>query len=341
MAAPLSDPAAYQEAKELWLALIQRKDVEPRALISAAMFLESTDPQLAERIALRAPITDGRRTALLGRIYASALAASQGPYAQEVRKKLEGSKDSALLAETGFDLAIFHGNNSIAAALGRSYLERALALDPNSAEAPDGLAHVHQRDFYGQFYKRMYQAVGQEPSETQYQKVSALPANERFEFLPYLAENAYTRGDMRDYYNHDRAAARKDWELARRYAQEALRLAPEFTSDTNYGNGFYRANMTLGMVAMRVDGDKKAARKYLLAASTAHTTDNSAAPFTLKLPVLLLKYGGPNERKAVIEFLERHGKTLHRKDLDLLLAAKQLRQGIMPVWYQYQSAQLQ
>jgi beta-lactamase regulating signal transducer with metallopeptidase domain len=345
LAEPLSEPAGYQDAKTFWLAAVQRKDVAPGVVISAATFIGRTDPQLAEGIAVRAPITDGRRTALLGRIYASALAgsASQGPYGQEVRKKLEASTDSALLAETGFDLAILHeesANNSPAAALGRSYLERAVAMDPNSAEARDELALVRQRDFYDGFYKRMYQAAGHEPSEAQYQKVSALPTNERFEFLPYLAENAYTRGDMLDYYNHDRAAAAKDWELARRYAQEALRLAPGFASDANYGNCFYKANMTLGMVAMRVDGDKKAAREYLLAASTAHTTENSAAPFTFKLPVLLLKYGGPGERKAVIEFLERYGKTLHRKDLDLLAAAKQLRQGIMPIWYQYQSAQL-
>ena len=345
LAEPLSDPAAYQDAKKLWLAAVQRKDVEPDAFISAAMFIGRTDPQLAERIALRAPVTDERRATLLGRIYASALAgsASQGPYGQEVHKKLEESTDPALLAKTGFDLAFLHGesaNNSSTAALGRSYLERAVALDPNSAEARDELALVRQRDFYDRFSKRMYQAAGREPSEAQYQKVSALPTNERFEFLPYLAENAYSRGDMLDYYNHDRAAAAKDWELARRYAQEALRLAPGFASDTNYGNCFYKANMTLGMVAMRVDGDKKAAREYLLAASTAHTTENSAAPFTFKLPVLLLKYGGPDERRAVIEFLERYGKTLHRKDLDLLAAAKQLRQGIMPIWYQYQSAQL-
>jgi hypothetical protein len=343
---PLSDPAAYHDAKKLWLAVVRRKDVEPGVFIPAAMFIEKTDQQLAERIALRAPITDARRTSLLGLIYASALAgaASQSPYGQEVRKKLEGSTDSALLAETGVDLAILRGesaNDSSAAVLGRSYLDRAVALDANSAEARDGIARVQQHDFYGQFYKRMYQAVGQEASEAQYQKAASLPPNERFEFLPYLAENAYIRGEMLDYYRHDRAAAGKDWELAQRYAREALRLAPGFGSDTTYDDCFYKANMTLGMVAMRVDGDKKAARKYLLAASTAHTTENSAAPFIFKLPVLLLKYGGPDERKAVIEFLERYGKSLHRKDLDLLLAAKQLRQGVMPIWYQYQPAQLQ
>jgi protoheme ferro-lyase len=56
--------------------------------------------------------------------------------------------------------------------------------------------------------------------------------------------------------------------------------------------------------------------------------------------VLLLKYGGPSGREAVIEYLERFGRTLHRHDLDLLAAAKQLRQGYMPGWYQYQTESL-
>jgi hypothetical protein len=186
----------------------------------------------------------------------------------------------------------------------------------------------------------MAEAVGNEPSEAQYKAVSALPEADRFQFLPALAEHAYIRGDMLDYYKHDLSGARNAWELARRYAQDALRLAPQFDSDANYGNALYKANMALGMIAMRVDGDPKAATKYLLAASKAPVTDESVNHFTLKLPVALLRYGGPDERKAVIEYLERYGSKVHRQDLDLLHAAKQLRQGYMPIWYQYQAAKL-
>jgi hypothetical protein len=39
------------------------------------------------------------------------------------------------------------------------------------------------------------------------------------------------------------------------------RLAPKYRNETNYGTAVYKANMTLGLVAMRVDGDKMAAAK--------------------------------------------------------------------------------
>src|SRR6185295_11827020 len=112
----------------------------------------------------------------------------------------------------------------------------------------------------------MLKAVGNEPSEAQYKTASALPEADRFQFLPTLAERAYIRGEGLEH-SVGLAAAKEDWELARKYARDALRVAAAFVRDPNYGNAVYKANMTLGMVAMRVDGDVRAATKYLLAAS--------------------------------------------------------------------------
>ncbi len=126
-------------------------------------------------------------------------------------------------------------------------------------------------------------------------------------------------------------------------AQDALKLAPKFRGDPDYGTAIYNANMTLGMVVMRVDGNKKAATKYLLAASKAPATEELAygmSYFVQRLPVLLLKYGGPEQRAAVIEFLERLGKISKRSDMPLLESAAQLRQGLMPLWYQVQAVKL-
>ena len=53
----------------------------------------------------------------------------------------------------------------------------------------------------------------------------------------------------------------------------------------------------------------------------------------------LLKYGGADQRRAVIEFLEWCGKINKRQDLPLLESAAKLRQGIMPEWYQRQQAE--
>jgi hypothetical protein len=94
---------------------------------------------------------------------------------------------------------------------------------------------------------------------------------------------------------------------------------------------------------MRVDGNKEAGTKYLLAASKAPATEElsyESSYFTYKLPVVLLKYGGPEQRSAVIEFLEQFGKISKRSDMPLLESAAQLRAGLMPSWYQYQAAKL-
>ncbi|MGA7236452.1 MAG: hypothetical protein WBY44_12275 [Bryobacteraceae bacterium] len=224
--------------------------------------------------------------------------------------------------------------------MARSYLERALALDPNSTEARDGLTRVSVTESFSRINNELAETVGREASEAQYRKAAQLPAAQRLRLLPYLAQGAYLAGDYLDYYEHDSARARNDWELARRYAKDALRFSPVSTGNPDNDERFYISHMVSGMVAMRVDGNITEARNELLAASTAKTSGNILNQFTIKLPVLLLRYGGAAERKAVIDYLERYGKVLHRRNLDLLLAARQLRQGIMPLWYQSQSAQL-
>jgi hypothetical protein len=94
---------------------------------------------------------------------------------------------------------------------------------------------------------------------------------------------------------------------------------------------------------MRVDGDKKTARKCLLAASQSPATEELeyiVDGLGQKLCVLLLRYDGSSGRKAVIDFLVRAGKIVKRRDADYLHAAQQLRQGYMPYWYEVQAAQL-
>jgi hypothetical protein len=304
LANPLSDPAGYEEERKLWLRVAEQKDAPGQAVQNAAQFLAAADPQLAEKLYLRAH-AEARS---LARLYASVLTgpASLSPYAKAVRRKLDQSNDPALLEWTGWWLP----RNS---ALAKSYLERSIQLNPDSNQAHIALE------------------VGQ--------AVPPVFPNS----LGRLAEDAYMRGESLDYYQHDRLGAKTSWELARNHARNALQLAPKYRGDASYGTTIYKANMTLGMVAMRVDGDKKAAAKYLLAASQAPATEELnylVSPLILKLPVVLLRYGGAAEREAVIEFLERFGRILKRRDLDLLHSAQQLRQGYMPLWYEVQAAQL-
>ncbi len=344
--ASVTNPLADRQERKLWLALVESQDPPAAALSQAAAFFESHDPQFAEGLLLRAQAadSDSKWPRRLGSLYATVLMrpSPQGEFAQTVRQKLQESKDPVLLAEAGSHLAMAAvppGHNPEIEALGVSCLQRALELDPHSAQAHMFLELVRVA---GQ-NERMFQALGREPSEAQYKSAAALPEADRFRFLPDLAEHAYMSGESLDYYHHDLPGAKRAWELARKYALDSLRLMPRFSGDADFGTAVYKANMTMGMISMRVDGDSKAAAKYLLAASKAPSTEELAYygdGFTLKLPVLLLKYGGPSGREAVIEYLERFGKTLHRHDMDLLAAARQLRQGYMPIWYQYQDREL-
>jgi len=92
------------------------------------------------------------------------------------------------------------------------------------------------------------------------------------------------------------------------------------------------------MLAVRADENSREARKYLRAAAPIKTDDNWF-PATLKLLVLLLRYGNADDRAAVIEFCELHGKVASMPGVDLLQAAQKLRQGVMPTWYQYEVTQ--
>ena len=125
---PLPDPAGYAEAKKLWLQQTSRPDVSVAVLKNAAYFFEAADKPLAEKMMLRAQALDpkGHWSGSLGRLYAfvllgsnsstplnvvrtASMADAQGPYAQEVRRKLDQSTDPELLAAAGIYLAAYPG----------------------------------------------------------------------------------------------------------------------------------------------------------------------------------------------------------------------------------------
>ena len=340
MAEPLFDPTAYRQGSKLWETVLRRSEVTPDEQMAAAQYFIREDPQRAEAIVERAAIPDDRRARFAGQIYIAALTgpAARSPYGQQVRKKLDDSKDASLLAAVGFALARPGVSESPTRALGQSYLDRSEQIDPKSHARGD-LERLREMDAQQKFYKDVGSAVGRQASEEQYQKAAGLAASERVRFLPYLAEQAYWQGALKSG-NHDAEGASKAWDLARRYSKDALALAEEFRKDPDYGNRVYMADSVLAILAMRADGNSKEARKYLLAASTQRTTDNTWFPTTLKLLVLLLRYGNADDREAVIAFLQTYGKTVNRPDLNLLAAAEKLRKGIMPSWYQYEVDEL-
>jgi hypothetical protein len=348
---PLFDAASYQRGAALWEAALKRPDLSADARLDALFYFQTLHPERAVEILKGTAIDEKERNRRLGGIYISALTgpASAGPFAQQVRKELEETKNAGLLTAVGERMTFItvYGNAVMSAErlqlheAGRKYLERAAALEPES-NSIGLLARYDQREAQRKISEDLRAAgLSGAPSDASYQKYVALSTADRVRFLPYLIMVAYSRAADDEYYKHDKNRARIEWDIARRYAHDALTLASDPAAAPSSGELVYVANMALGLIAERLDGNSHQAAQYLLAASDADTHNSNWQILPAqKLCLLLLHYGGAEERQAVITFLDRQAKFTPKQQMDYALAAQQIRQGTMPSWYQYQVANL-
>ena len=213
--------------------------------------------------------------------------AARSPYATEIRRKLETSRDPVLLASAGRYMAI---NTPNAAAdperlrLARSYTERALQIDPQSRGAKQTLEFIAQVEQLRQKPPQPSPFAGV-PRASRGDVVAKMPPAERLPWLTSLAvdEDGFAsnmgyvgnRQDKKVEYRTAAADLAKDpdairaaRERSKRYAQQALDLAATLPADRAYADVIYRANLTLASNAWW-DGDRKAAVRYMLAAAQA------------------------------------------------------------------------
>jgi hypothetical protein len=99
----------------------------------------------------------------------------------------------------------------------------------------------------------------------------------------------------------------------------------------------FSANTALGLLALR-GGDMRTAVKDMRVATAAPVFDQSKSGRELlwsRLATYVLRYGGKDERQAVIAYVERlaQSETGAQRDYDLK-SAQQIRDGVMPEWYQ-------
>ena len=119
---------------------------------------------------------------------------------------------------------------------------------------------------------------------------------------------------------------------AKRYAEDALVLAPRYRNHPQYGTAIYLANMTLGTLALR-EGDRKNAVLFLRNASRAPTSEELAysvgmvSSYQWHLAADLLKQG---ERSAVLEFLDRMAAISVADRFEVRDAATTIRSGGTP-----------
>lgn len=359
------DPDGYAQAQKLWLEQTSRPDATANTLGRAAAFFTAHDKPLAEKLLIRAASMEpaGPWTARLMDLYAQAIAGATDPrhravgedepqpeFAAEARRKIEETNDPNTLANAGFALRHW-APGSEAFVLGRHLFERAVALDPQNVRARSGLADFQNAERWAAIQDRLRAAGAPDAfddfSDTTAAAVSALSIADRLFYLPGAAESAYMRAENIDYTAREkpdpeqartRRLAKDGFARARQYANEALALARTNEQAAQDNDAVYRAETVLGVLALK-DGDRNAAVEHMHSAEAAPMPNppSYASYFGLRsrLAEYLLRVG---ERASVAEYLE---KSAERTPIDrdqLLKDAARVREGLMPVSYQYAEA---
>jgi beta-lactamase regulating signal transducer with metallopeptidase domain len=320
----LADAVGYEQAKQIWLRHVSQARPSASVLGNAAYFFEWTEPFLAERLLRQAQQLDpgGPWSIRLGLFYAGILTGEHGlrgprlveprhrtAFGTIVRRSLAVSNDEVLLTTAGIRLG--RGPGLGPSQWDRSYdprlwgiecFKRALHLNPKAVLAHSYLLRYRKYSVE----EPLYQVSASE----KYDQITALPEVERFGELPDATLMTF-RGIRHLQATKDRNLqelidiSRRD---AKRFAEDALKLAPSHRSHPSYGRAIYAANMTLGALALE-DGNREAALTHLRKASEAppseeliYADDLVIGMFTPRLATDLLKLG---EREAVIGYLER------------------------------------
>jgi beta-lactamase regulating signal transducer with metallopeptidase domain len=367
------DPAGSLEATRLWLPLVEKPDAPAAVLGNAGIHFCVSDPVLGEQLLQRArtlepdqpagsslqgTLSAPRRWSLhLAQLYVEAIAgggavafsgavlpaagfagqtrvrpaASRPLDPIDVRRKLESSSDQTLLLYVASSLTGRYPRDPERVTFGRRLAERVLQINPQSASARQLLMPDRTP-----FYRTLTAFQRDTPNQAQYDAVTKMSDADRFAYLPELAERDYMVAEARDFAQRNAPEALARWQRSKRYARDLLELLPRFRNDPDYGTAFYRANIALGLHALR-EGDGRTAVKYLTEASTAPRTEKlaySQEPIHLegKLVYYLLKYG---EREPVAAYLERTALIMDGSRASRLKAAASIRQGVMPESFQW------
>jgi beta-lactamase regulating signal transducer with metallopeptidase domain len=360
---PSHDPEGYAQVRALWMAHVSRADASTAVLANAASFFSVSEKPLAEELLLRAQKLDAdgpqprRRDGVyhpswaerLGELYALAIVgsndalegnvvrgvdpdAARGPFAAHARSALETTDNPTILTAAGRVLTSSTLNIDQAqalgfdvAALGRAYLERAFALDPD-LEAPrmllinEDIGRRHER------VSAFLRSAGTEPDDA----LGALPETERLEMLADVTSFSYIgAGGVLS----PREEESQGWRRARRLAEAAMQLAARHPTHPSVGSVTYNANIVLGTFAIR-EGDRRTALAHLREAAASPGSDELTWMPTVGHLGLVHGLLDAGEYEAVASYfdrlaeLNRVGATRWRDE------ARAIREGRMPESYQ-------
>lgn len=365
----LMDPVGYEAAKKLWLAHAARHNVSAATLRNAAWFLDVEDKPLAEQLLLQGQRLFGNAVwpQRLGRLYAQAIVgsnrftlgnvvnstdptAARGEFAAKAKATLEASSDASLLVAAGEYLVqnARMANTIDRNGLARTYLDRALQLDPTSERAR------YLIDFMNGFlrFQRQGKLFANVPAESRPGIIANLPDDERLVTLVWQTSNAYLSARSRDWHakspqsieearpervEENRRRARVLWEQSKAYARDALSLAQRLPNHPDHADAVFAATVALGTNAFR-EGDRQTAVLFMLEAAEAppSTLSRRTSPLldvSLEARLIggLLQYG---ERETVIRYFEKSAENRPADRERLLAAATAIRNGRQPTDYE-------
>jgi hypothetical protein len=298
---PRHDRAAYAKGKALWLAQVKRNPGSIEIHQRAADFLGGGDKPLAEKILLagRAANPNNDRWAhLLTRHYTHVIHGATEPYteynvfrtvsaedahsayARDVIARLDESTDVQVLTSTAVSLLRYGvqrrgtSNDVDAAALARRFIERALAVEPDSqpARRMEKLLQRLEMD------RRMYQFLSKGSTEQ-----TGLSTEDQFLRALALTRHSWSNQQI------DRAETN---------ARAILRLAERHRDHSLHSEALFEAEMVLGKIAFR-KGDTRGSIRHLLTAGTV--PGEIRRDFDMNLPRALVD---ADKRSAVAQFLE-------------------------------------
>ena len=352
---PQYDPDGFAEAARLWDVNLQKPEVSPFMVSRAAQFFARYDPARAEPLILRGMAMDPKCEALkartppnvgefcwpaqLGELYGRALlgpeerragqqdsAVARSPLSLEVRRKLDASTDPLLLTRTGAYLvrmSTMPDGSAEARALGKSYLERALALKPDMVGARRSLFFLEERERA----RRIHDAEQAKRPVDEADRLWDLAMKAQFALM---GRAPFTIGRIRrpaETTRNGRASSRKKpWQLP----THASRIR-------RYSRAVMIARQTLAAVAA-YENDRDAAVRLLNESLDVPPSDEVryyAQGTWIKAVNQLLKLG---ERERVAAFLDASASVTETERERMLADAKAIREGRMPTTYQYMVA---
>lgn len=359
-----ADPLGYEKARLLWMDRIER-DVTLEMLSGAARFFERSEKPIAEQLLLRAQAADpqGPRPRVvngmynvpwsrrLGELYAMAIVGSDGQlsvetvksvnaeqahgqFAKLARQKIDESNDVQLLVGAAVYLTRRASEVKLdfdQAALGLSYAEKALKLDPTSAAAKQILSiAAHNADWDSQI-----RHFGKPAHTLDVTAFNGLPERAK---LAYAIDFLYAGSITQRPYNRESVfESLKD-------RAEATQFLVDKSDASAVPPGLQASiHLAFGTFALHQGNRREAVRRLGLAASAVPTGSAIANPsifdysWGTKLVYDLLDAG---ERESVAVFYDAIARSLEGPDRTPYEdAAKAIRAGRMPAGYQRYKAQ--